>query len=506
MKRILSALFVIIIVISACEKDKKLSPGNTVPVPKPVQGPTITGLSPSVVTAGATAIITGTNLRDAGTPGKVMFNGVSAVIQSFSSTEIKVIVPVTTTGNISIATNSGVISGPTFTYTDPALVSRVTPNSGPAGTIVTLSGLHFGVSLPDVQVMFNGVPAIVQSVTETEIKVITPTCTSGYVTVLKDGLSVNAGMFSYITPTNVPYTGGNVNLSTQALVDEFVVQNMGKQLQISGSLTISGKDITSLSGLANINSVSNMLIIRSCPLLTDVSFLNSVTSAGAVQLSDLSVTNVFMDKLAGTTGSIVVSSCPKLRSLSFKGLTNINGNVLLGGLRISVCEQLTDLDFSALRSCTQAIYISGTAAPDFSKFTSLQSAGSLSIVNNQALTSLRGLDLLTSLTLPALSLAFSSATINGLYITGNGKLNSLAALTNLETCPVMRVTDNAVLNDFCPLKAQVKRLSALPQYSYRAETRIVDVYMTKYVPALTLTANSTFAATQDVLNAITLCK
>ncbi|MVN21605.1 IPT/TIG domain-containing protein [Mucilaginibacter arboris] len=517
MNKLLPALLVLLLAFSSCKKEQPAIPnlttttttttGTTGQAPAQV---TISSISPSSGSVGTVVTISGTNF---GTSATVLFNGVASTVQSITATEIKVVAPVATSGNVTVTVGSQsitgqaltTITGPVFTYAIPT-VTGILPATGSSGAVVTISGTNFGTSTLWVKVLFNGVGATVQSVTSTEIKVVAPVATSGNVTVTVGSQSITGPAFTYISPLTSPYVNGDVRLTTQAEVDAFVALNKGKQLQINGGLSISGNDITSVAGLSNITSVSGTLFISACPLLSDVSFLNNITSAGSVSFQNLVVTAITMDKLTGTTGNILLSSCKNLNNASFKSLTSITGNSILGGLRISSCGQLSNVDFSSLSLATSTLLISGTALSDLSGFSALQTAGSLTISGNPALTNFHGLEQLTTLTLPAIYQLLGGTSINGINITGNAKLTSLAGLQNLTSVPIASITGNANLNDFCPLKALISILSTSPAYSYRSPTTITDVYRTVYVPALTLTSNGNYAATPDALAAVALCK
>ena len=63
------------------------------------------------------------------------------------------------------------------------IIKNVTPDSGAVGTIVTITGNHFSSDLTQDVVKFNGVQAIVNSATNSEIKVIVPEgATTGKIT------------------------------------------------------------------------------------------------------------------------------------------------------------------------------------------------------------------------------------------------------------------------------------------------------------------------------------
>ncbi|RYE27305.1 MAG: hypothetical protein EOP45_01700 [Sphingobacteriaceae bacterium] len=463
---------------------------------------TVTGISPSTVTAGTIVTLSGTNFGTSTAGASVLFNGSAGTVQSVTETAIKVVVPSTTSGNVIVGVNGQTVAGPAFTY-ENATVAGISPSIVSAGAIVTISGTNFGTSTAGLRVLFNGVAGTIQSVTPSEIKAVVPVTTSGTVTITIAGQNLTGPAFTYTSnsPLTAPYTSGNVTLTTQAEVDAFVLLNKGRQLQINGSLNISGNDMTSVAGLSNITSVSGTLSIGACPLLTDVSFLNSITSAGSLSVQNSAVNKIAVDRLTGSIGSIIISSCKNLISVSLKSITGVTSKSIVGSIRITACELLSGVDFSSLSSNEGGLFISGTAIADLSGFSSLQTSGSLTLSGNPSLVNFHGLEQLTALTLPVFTGVLAANVINGIYINNNVKLTSLNGLQNLKTVPIARIITNAMLNDFCPLKTVINTLSKLPAYSYRNP----NSYNSTSIAALTMTNNGNYPTTQKALEAVALC-
>ena len=104
----------------------------------------------------------------------VKFNGLGADVKKLSSTQIKVTVPTTaTTGYVTVEYSARLLSGPIFTVIQTNVAS-IQPSSGPPGTTVTINGTGFNTDVGHVVLKFNGVPADIQSITETQIIAIVP--------------------------------------------------------------------------------------------------------------------------------------------------------------------------------------------------------------------------------------------------------------------------------------------------------------------------------------------
>jgi hypothetical protein len=105
----------------------------------------ITSLSPTAGNVGDPVIIAGTAFGAAQGSGTVTFNGITATVGIWSSTSIATNVPPgAITGNVVVTVGAISSNGLPFTVTVP-MISQITPNTGPIGILVTVSGNGFGV-------------------------------------------------------------------------------------------------------------------------------------------------------------------------------------------------------------------------------------------------------------------------------------------------------------------------------------------------------------------------
>ncbi|WP_162532121.1 IPT/TIG domain-containing protein [Candidatus Scalindua japonica] len=122
-----------------------------------VSSPEITSLDPEEGGVGTLVSITGNSFVGV----NVNFNGVSAEIVSKTINNIWVQVPVgATTGAITVTNDLGTsTSANNFTVIHQPIINNFTPTSGPAGTIVTITGENFSratsVKLGDVSQLFS---------------------------------------------------------------------------------------------------------------------------------------------------------------------------------------------------------------------------------------------------------------------------------------------------------------------------------------------------------------
>jgi sugar lactone lactonase YvrE len=167
----------------------------------------IASLQPSAGPSGTTVTINGTGFNTDLSQVVLKFNGVPAVIQSITETQIVAVVPQNaTTGSISIKYGKREIYGPVFTVqaVQPLSLVSFTPASGPVGTTVTLTGTGFDATLAGTVVTFNGVVASMVSASSIEIVVIVPNAsTTGDLVLTVNGFQINGGTFTVTTATGV---------------------------------------------------------------------------------------------------------------------------------------------------------------------------------------------------------------------------------------------------------------------------------------------------------------
>jgi ribosomal protein S8E len=210
MKKTATLLIVIstLLFIVACKKNK---PPITIPNP-----PTITAISPTNGVVNTVVNITGTNFKTIASDNTVKFNGVLAAVNSATATSLNVTAPAGgTTGKVTVTTVDGTGTGPVFTYMvapPPPTVASISPASGVAGIVVTITGTNFKTTAADNTVTFNGVAATVQTATTTTLNVMVPaTGTTGAVTITTvDGSSVGP-VFTYLAATDVYVVGKGVS-------------------------------------------------------------------------------------------------------------------------------------------------------------------------------------------------------------------------------------------------------------------------------------------------------
>jgi IPT/TIG domain-containing protein/glucodextranase-like protein/Big-like domain-containing protein/VCBS repeat protein/uncharacterized protein DUF4329 len=265
--------------------------------------PMITGLSPTSGNAGQSVTISGGGFGATQGSSTVTFSGVAASPNSWSATSIVVPVPATATSGDVVVTVNGLPSNVAAFVVPPTIVS-LSPSSGPTGTLVTISGTHFGATQEISAVSFNGVAATIASWTDTTITAWVPaTATTGAVVVTVLGVPTNAMSFTVVavdqTPPVVSITSPANNTTVSA-----------STLNITGTATdtASGIQGATCNGAAATVSTGNVSCTVTLSPGANLVVLQATDGAGNVASTSVVVT------LQTTPTSIAV--VPATRSLA----------------------------------------------------------------------------------------------------------------------------------------------------------------------------------------------
>lgn len=166
--------------------------------------PVIHSFTPDSASVGTTVTITGKHL---GTINAAGFGGVPAlkVQQHWNDTTAYAIVGNGATGNLFLQTQYGSVSVPGFFYQHPPVVTSVAPAGGPVGSLVTVTGDHFGATIADNTVMIGGNKATIVSANKNSITAIVPKGNMyAPITVTAHGLTTASA-----TPFPVLFDGNN---------------------------------------------------------------------------------------------------------------------------------------------------------------------------------------------------------------------------------------------------------------------------------------------------------
>ncbi len=318
--------------------------------------PGITGIAPTSGIAGTQVTITGNNFIADTSKNIVYFNGVRAVMISATVTQLVVTAPNSTTGNVKVITNGLTANGPVYTYLSSPLISSINPNTGPAGTHVTIIGNNFVADTSKNIVYFNGVRAAMISATVTQLVVIAPNSTTGNVKVTSNGLTANGPVYTYpsspvissINPNNGPVgthvtiTGSNFVADTSKNIVYFngvraaMISATATQLVVIAPNSTTGNVKVTTNGLTTNGPVYTY---PSAPVISSINPTagqagTHVTITGSNFVADTSKNIIYFNgvraaMISATTTQIVViapASTTGTVSIAVNGFT-VNGPV-----------------------------------------------------------------------------------------------------------------------------------------------------------------------------------
>jgi RHS repeat-associated protein len=190
--------------------------------------PVISSLSPPVGQAGGIVNVVGTGFGiDQG--DQVLFNGLAGGIESWSDTNISVAVPYYATSGPVKVIKGGIASNSISFSIETLGVTSISPASGTAGSLVTITGSGFGGSQANSTVDFHGATASVQSWSDTQIVAIVPsTAITGTVDVTVGSLTWYGPPFTVTGTIQVTDSKGNQSSYTSAMIGGLWVSTVGQ--------------------------------------------------------------------------------------------------------------------------------------------------------------------------------------------------------------------------------------------------------------------------------------
>ena len=191
-----------------------------------VPTPTITSVNPPEAPQTGIITITGTGFGASGAyspdgvsvvfTGFVQFNGAQVEALSWSDTSLTVRVPETAlSGPITILKYDAVSNGQPFTIEGAPTVASLSPAKGPVGSTVIVNGSGFGAIQSGSTLSFNGVPAFVNSWSDTSISAVVPAgASTGPVSVTVAGIGGPTSTFTLNTTVQVTDSLGHISSYT----------------------------------------------------------------------------------------------------------------------------------------------------------------------------------------------------------------------------------------------------------------------------------------------------
>lgn len=171
--------------------------------------PTITGITPTAGGQGTVVTISGTNFNEV---SQVLVGGLPVAFVVQSPNIITVMIDEGATGSISITANGGtVISSAAFSFPPPVITS-FSPETGVAGSTITITGNNFRSDVNANQVYFGAVKGKVIAASRTSLTVEVP----NGVTYVPLTVTVNNHTAYASRPFNTSFEDGGAGITTGA--------------------------------------------------------------------------------------------------------------------------------------------------------------------------------------------------------------------------------------------------------------------------------------------------
>jgi len=228
---------------------------------------------------------------------------------------------------------------------------------------------------------------------------------------------------------------GDIIFSTQGQIDSFQINYPGCE-RITGKVTISGADISSLQSLSTIDSIKGSLRIVNNPVLVSLGGLGNLHYVGESLIQILGSKATEGLTIAGNTALNSLAGLDNLRSV--KACVSIGGNPSLTTL--DGLDSLSSLGAGhggagSESWATYSLSISGNKGlKTIGKFGNLDSLYILQITENDSLLSLKGLESIRS--------------VGELYVGYNALLPNFKGLDNLQSAGRLYIEGNYSLQNF----------------------------------------------------------
>jgi RHS repeat-associated protein len=183
--------------------------------------PIISSLSPPAAQIGGSITLNGAGFGSSQGNSTVQFNSVGASVSSWSDTSITVAVPANATNGPVSVTEYGITSGGVqFTVIEAVSVTGVSPNVGPIGSTITITGAGFGPTQSNSTANLYGATATnIVSWSDTQIVALVPAgASTGAVNVQVAGITAYGPWFTLNTTVQATDSLGNFSAYTSELI------------------------------------------------------------------------------------------------------------------------------------------------------------------------------------------------------------------------------------------------------------------------------------------------
>lgn len=139
--------------------------------------PVIESFTPATAFLTDTLLIKGSNFGTSKYEHSVLFDGVPGTVVSAGETALAVVVPdmlPRPSAALSLVLSGRTVAAPAEFTLAPPVIAGVTPNAGPTGTRVVITGKGFSPLVAGTSVKFGGVEALLTRVSATRLEAVVP--------------------------------------------------------------------------------------------------------------------------------------------------------------------------------------------------------------------------------------------------------------------------------------------------------------------------------------------
>ncbi len=241
-------------------------------LPFTINTATISAVSPSSGVAGTQVVITGSGFGSTQGNGLVWLGNAVGVVTNWTDTEVDASVsPGALSGNAQVLQNGEWSNAVPFTVPGNPLISSISPNSGPTGTTVTISGSGFGSSQGSGAVSIGAASAPVLSWSDTQIQAtVSGSAVTGVAKIQENNTWSNAKAFTV--------TGNFGSNPAATLVPDVVSMSVGDTRTIQ-ALDSNNQPLTGLTWSSSDTTIAS-LSADDPPIITALAAGNVTITAG----------------------------------------------------------------------------------------------------------------------------------------------------------------------------------------------------------------------------------
>jgi Bacterial Ig-like domain (group 2)/IPT/TIG domain/Beta-propeller repeat/Galactose oxidase, central domain len=245
-----------------------------------VNGPTITGISPSSGLAGTSVTITGSGFGAAQGNGQTRLGSVNGIVTSWSDTQVVAVVPTgDASGAAQILQNGAWSNSVAFTVNSPQIAS-VNPNPTAAGTQVTITGTGFGATQGSGVVWLGSTNGVVVGWSDTQVTAtVASNALSGIVRIQQNGVWSNAESI----------TISSLDGSTALTITPNVITMVVSYTRAIKAVNAQGQSVTGLTWVSSNTNVAS-LSTDDPPIITALAAGHATITAGNAS-ADLTVSS-----------------------------------------------------------------------------------------------------------------------------------------------------------------------------------------------------------------------